>query len=310
MNWENIYTPSLTILSNLGYTFTSFTPDQETAQYLLHRTALESAALRVPMSYSAAASPGLGLLCLRAGRLQLRLFPTGQNTPPGMSSVEETISPAEGSLLLFRCDMPRRITVSAPSDYTVLLFDGHSIPWYIGKLLTLSSFFQWHPMTGLPSELLSLFENRQEEPLVCHLLLTKLLTQMILDGAAPIRKIPPYLKEIKKELETQYYKKHTLEQFERKYKINRYRICREFKEHYLSSPMQHLHKMRIQASAELLAETTVKIHEISYEVGYENVNHLIHHFKKILGCTPTEYRERRITPSFPPAPRLPPSPPA
>ena len=45
-----------------------------------------------------------------------------------------------------------------------------------------------------------------------------------------------------------------------------------------------------QKPKSLLAETSLKIHEISYEAGYENVNHFIAHLKKNTGMTPTEYR--------------------
>ena len=72
--------------------------------------------------------------------------------------------------------------------------------------------------------------------------------------------------------------------------MSRYRLCREFKSCYQTSPLQYLHRVRIQAAKSLLVETNLKIHEISYETGYENVNHFIAHFKKITGMTPTEYR--------------------
>ena len=68
------------------------------------------------------------------------------------------------------------------------------------------------------------------------------------------------------------------------------RLCREFKSHYRTSPLQYLHRMRVQAARSLLAETNLKVHEISYEVGYENVNHFIAHFRKLTGLTPREYR--------------------
>ena len=76
----------------------------------------------------------------------------------------------------------------------------------------------------------------------------------------------------------------------REYQVSRYRLCREFKSCYQTSPLQYLHRVRIQAAKSLLVETNLKIHEISYETGYENVNHFIAHFKKITGMTPTEYR--------------------
>ena len=66
----------------------------------------------------------------------------------------------------------------------------------------------------------------------------------------------------------------------------------DFKNCFQTSPLQYLHKIRIQAAKDLLIETDMKVHEISYEVGYENVNHFIAHFKKFSGTTPTAYRCR------------------
>lgn len=48
----------------------------------------------------------------------------------------------------------------------------------------------------------------------------------------------------------------------------------------------------------LLTGTNLKVHEISYEVGYENVNYFIAHFKKNTGMTPTQYRLQG-PPAFP-----------
>ena len=44
---------------------------------------------------------------------------------------------------------------------------------------------------------------------------------------------------------------------------------------------------------ELLADPTLRIHEIAEETGFSDVAHFSRSFKKIAGCTPGEYRNRQ-----------------
>ena len=52
-------------------------------------------------------------------------------------------------------------------------------------------------------------------------------------------------------------------------------------------------QVRIEKGAELLESADYTIDEISFRVGYENPESFIRLFKKIKGCTPTQYRKRR-----------------
>ncbi len=140
----------------------------------------------------------------------------------------------------------------------------------------------------------ALFGKAQADPVLCHMLLTRTLSRLALEHALPEKRIPPYLADMKARLEAHYCENCALADLERRYHVNRYRLCREFKLHYQTSPLQYLHKMRVQAAITLLTQTPMKVHEISYEVGYENVNHFIAHFKKNIGMTPTEYRQQGL----------------
>ena len=51
--------------------------------------------------------------------------------------------------------------------------------------------------------------------------------------------------------------------------------------------------MRIARARELLADPSLRIHEIAEETGFSDVAHFSRSFKKLTGCTPGEYRNHQ-----------------
>jgi AraC-like DNA-binding protein len=58
------------------------------------------------------------------------------------------------------------------------------------------------------------------------------------------------------------------------------------------SPMQHVAHLRLRRATELLLTTDSKIELIAAEVGYHDPFAFSSMFKKWIGCSPTEYRQR------------------
>ena len=54
-----------------------------------------------------------------------------------------------------------------------------------------------------------------------------------------------------------------------------------------------LGSMRISAAKKLLADPSMRIHEIAEKAGFSDVAHFSRSFKKIAGCTPGEYRNHQ-----------------
>lgn len=275
------YTPTLTLLSKMGVSLTAFHTEKESADFLLHRTSLELGRITSPLSYYTAEQPGLGLLHLRSGSLLYTVYP---------SNASCTLT--GDCFLLFDCLYAHRIQVRGTAEFEIIRFSGYNLTYYHHYLDSETPFTQISTSVRQASTPHLLFGPEEINPLLCHMLLTTLLCQTVLEKTLPAKTAPAYLQAIKSEFESQYYRKYTLDELELKYKKNKYRICREFKDHFHSSPLQYLHRMRIQAAKDLLTETDLKVHEIGYEVGYENTNHFITHFKKLAGTTPSEYRAR------------------
>lgn len=70
-----------------------------------------------------------------------------------------------------------------------------------------------------------------------------------------------------------------------------YYFSRMFKELTGITPIDYLKKIRIDHAKQLLAEEHVKIAEVASLIGYGNISNFYTNFKKIVGMTPTEYRE-------------------
>ena len=239
------------------------------------------AAADSPLSYYRAGQSELGLLRLTSGSLVFTALPE-----------EASISLSGNCLFLFDCARAHRIKILNAAEYGILHFGGQSLPYFAERLFSQTPFRLLPFSAETASEMHILFEKKEADPMACHMYLNTLLARTVLEHRTPEKSAPSYLRAIKSELETHYYQKYTLEDLEQKYRKNKYRICRDFKNCFQTSPLQYLHKIRIQAAKDLLIETDMKVHEISYEVGYENVNHFIAHFKKFSGTTPTAYRCR------------------
>ena len=276
---ENIYNPNPLMLSKSGINLTFFHPDADVTAFLLYRAVLERASIQRSFSYYVSEHPGFGLLYLKSGSLLLT----------ALSSMA-CVSLSERGLFLLDCRSICQINIPDTAEYELLRFNGPSQQYFYRYLPEVTPFRIILPAISSVSEYLPLFEATAGNPVLCNMLLTKLLSQLTLPKTIPAKSAPFYLNAIKAELEAHYYKKFTLDDLEHRYEINKYCLCREFKNSFHSSPMQYLHQVRMQAARKLLAETDMKIHEISYEIGYENVNHFIGHFKKAASMTPTQYR--------------------
>jgi AraC family transcriptional regulator, L-rhamnose operon transcriptional activator RhaR len=68
-------------------------------------------------------------------------------------------------------------------------------------------------------------------------------------------------------------------------------FCKLFKDCTSMTVSEYLQKIRIDGACDLLRTTNRKIIDISLEIGYKDIKHFNHIFKKITGKTPGEYRK-------------------
>lgn len=106
--------------------------------------------------------------------------------------------------------------------------------------------------------------------------------------------IPSYILEMKDFFDHHYQEDFSLDECQERYKISKYRLCREFSKHFHTPPLHYRNQKRLEAAKEMLLTTELNIHEISSMVGFENVNHFINLFKQYTNYTPNAFKQKAL----------------
>lgn len=77
--------------------------------------------------------------------------------------------------------------------------------------------------------------------------------------------------------------------------LSLYHFCRMFKQSTGMPPHRYVAHTRIGRAKRLLLQTDLSIREISYQTGFSSSSQLGHAFKKVMKCTPLEYRRQSST---------------
>lgn len=72
--------------------------------------------------------------------------------------------------------------------------------------------------------------------------------------------------------------------------MSKYHLCREFKKHTGMTPIQFVIYTRIENAKFLLKHTDLSIGKIAVETGFNDLNNFTNQFKKLVGCTPRQFR--------------------
>ncbi|MGN0976503.1 MAG: AraC family transcriptional regulator [Faecousia sp.] len=60
-----------------------------------------------------------------------------------------------------------------------------------------------------------------------------------------------------------------------------------------ATPIQYIRQYRIRKAAQMLADTEEKISAICFSCGFQDISYFAKSFREIMGCTPTEYRQKK-----------------
>ncbi len=71
-------------------------------------------------------------------------------------------------------------------------------------------------------------------------------------------------------------------------------LLKRFKEATGVSPIEYLIRVRVSRAIELLRDNDTSITEAAYEAGFSDSNYFARQFRRIMGMSPSEYRERML----------------
>ena len=212
---------------------------------------------------------------------------------------EQLYSLESGSFVFLDCRHLHRI--SCPHNkwqYTICFVTMPVTETYYSKCCPEHNcFFALDSYTDFYSIWEQLFKDNQDSELHALLrakTLIQLYTELYLIRKREYSKdfhIPNYLIDLKKTFDTAYNEPFSLDNAASKYRINKYRLCREFSAYFQDTPLHYLNHVRIEHAKELLLTTDEKICNIGQQVGIENTNHFIKLFKEKTGVTPLTFRK-------------------
>ena len=93
-------------------------------------------------------------------------------------------------------------------------------------------------------------------------------------------------------MERNYEKDLKLETFARMFNYNSNYLGKVFRKEIGDSFNNILDSIRISNAKQLLAETDLKVYQISERVGYSNIDYFYLKFKKYVGMSPKEYKRQ------------------
>ena len=123
-------------------------------------------------------------------------------------------------------------------------------------------------------------------------LLTLLMEQSWHPESATVSRKRLELVEIKDYLDEHYAQKITLDDLAERFFINKFYLSKIFKETYGTTINNYLISKRITRAKQLIRFTDQTMDEISLAVGMEDANYFSRMFRKVEGCSPSEYRKQ------------------
>jgi AraC-like DNA-binding protein len=103
---------------------------------------------------------------------------------------------------------------------------------------------------------------------------------------------PPLISRAKEFIQQHHAEDLSLGQVAKAVNTSTFYFCKMFKKHTGIHFTDYLSRIRIEKAKNLLLNPNLRISEIAYEIGFQSLTHFNRVFKKILGQSPTEYREK------------------
>jgi AraC-like DNA-binding protein len=105
---------------------------------------------------------------------------------------------------------------------------------------------------------------------------------------------PPVIKKARDYIQEHQGEKLSLSQVARAVNMSTFYFCKTFKKITGINFTDYLSRVRIEKSKNLLLNPNLRVSEIAFEVGFQSLTHFNRVFKRILGQSPTDYRDQLL----------------
>jgi AraC-like DNA-binding protein/ligand-binding sensor protein len=105
---------------------------------------------------------------------------------------------------------------------------------------------------------------------------------------------PPIIKRAKEYIYEHHTEHLSLARAAKAVNMSTFYFCKMFKKVTGINFTDYLSRVRIEKAKNLLLNPNLRVSEIAFEVGFESLTHFNRVFKKLLGQSPTEYREQLL----------------
>ena len=169
-----------------------------------------------------------------------------------------------------------------------------------GILYLFQDHHNWHFRSAHFTELINAIESiirYNEEPTDDTDLLTAqqiihILTLICTESNEKNELLSDKLKTILHYLDEHYTENISLDQLAEQFFISKYYLSREFKKEFGTTVIQYVLAKRINNAKELLRYSNSSIEEIAHLCGIDDASYFNKVFRKMEGCTASEYRKR------------------
>jgi AraC family transcriptional regulator len=127
-------------------------------------------------------------------------------------------------------------------------------------------------------------------PLCIQALLYEIGASLIRRGEPSSAHDPAWLSRVRSRIDDTYREKLCLSDLARDAGVHSVHLARTFREHYGVSVGQYLRRRRIEAAAGALRGGNAPLVDIALDAGFASQAHFCTAFRRLMGCTPSQYR--------------------
>lgn len=107
--------------------------------------------------------------------------------------------------------------------------------------------------------------------------------------------VPSKIREILRYIHSHFHEKgFTVQDIAHHVNLSETYLCSYFKKQRGQTIKEFINETRYERAKELLRDRDIKLFEVAINLGFVNANYFATFFKRYAGCTPSEYREKRV----------------